>query len=259
MSYVIAIANQKGGVAKTTSTITLAHALAYRGKRVLTLDLDPQSNLTLYFKLDPEELEEQQRTLYWALKKDGFDMKSLIVSGPPDIIPSGPLLEQAEREFLYEWDSVSFIKDKLKPLHNLYEYILIDCRPTLTLLTVNGLVASNGVLIPCATEYFSVIGIKLLLNTIEEVRQRPNPFLEILGILPTRYDSRNRHDKDALEELFGSFADHYKIFDPINKTTRFNDASVEGRPILDISPKHSVTENYYKVADFIIDHYAKRN
>jgi chromosome partitioning protein len=138
MTKVIALANQKGGVAKTTSTINLGYALTERGKSVLMIDSDPQSSLTIYAGQDPRALEDKQATLYYGFMKDKR-LEELIIQSKPSLIPSSIRLANAEPELVQEWDSASVLKTKLAPLVGMFDYILIDCPPTLTLLTVNAL------------------------------------------------------------------------------------------------------------------------
>ena len=250
MSHVIALANQKGGVGKTTATVNLAYALAQKGQRVLAIDVDPQASLTLYCGQDPRALEAEHQTIYWSLCRD-VELAALVIPGPPALVPASIQLAKAEQEFAQQWDSVSFLKEKIAPLRPQYDFILLDCPPTLTLLTVNALVAADAVLIPVKTDYLSIMGIPLLLETIEHVKKRLNPYLGIVGVLPTMFSARNTHDNEALAELHRSL-EPLHIFDPIRRSTWFDKAAVEGRSTLELRPDTPGVQNYYQLADYVI-------
>jgi len=254
MTKIIALANQKGGVGKTTSTVNLAYALVQKGARVLVVDIDPQASLTLYYSQDPLTLEEGKKTIYWGLQKNDGDLSSFVIVGEPSLIPASIQLAKAEAEFAREWDSVSILKNKLRPIRQsgTYDFILVDCPPTLTLLTVNALTAADSVLIPVKTDYLSIMGIPLLLETIEEVRRLPNPHLTILGVLPTIFNQRANHDNEALRKIQNSLEPTIRVFDPIHRSTNFDKSAAEGQSTLAILPKTPGVQNYYQLAEYIL-------
>ena len=252
MSKVIVLANQKGGVGKTTTTANLAYALTRKAQRVLAVDLDPQASLTICFGKDPIALEETHKTIYWGLCDDQADLDSFIIPGNPDLIPASIQLSIAEEEFRRDWEPVKFVRGKLPSLTNCYDFILIDCPPSLSLLTVNALVAAHAVLIPVKTDYLSIQGIRLLLLTIDNVRKKSNPFLAIVGVLPTIYDGRNNHDRGALDKLRSVLEPDIHVFSPIHRSTRFDNAALEGRPILELDPDTPSVETYYQLAEHLI-------
>jgi chromosome partitioning protein len=256
MPTVISLVNQKGGVAKTTSTINLAHALMERGKTVLMVDCDPQGSLTIYAGQDPRALEVEKKTLYWGLMKDK-NLANLIIRDPdrPALIPSSIQLASAEPELVQEWDSASVLREKLAPVKLLFDYVLLDCPPTLTLLTVNALTAANLVLIPVKTDYLSIMGIPLLLQTVERIQIKANPSLRILGVLPTIFTERNNHDSQCLTELRASLEPKIRVFGPIKRSTAFDKSAAEARPTLEILPNTPGVQNYYQLADDIIASY----
>ena len=252
MSKVIVLANQKGGVGKTTTTANLAYALTRKAQRVLAMDLDPQASLTICFGKDPIALEETHKTIYWGLCDDQADLDSFIIPGNPDLIPASIQLSIAEEEFRRDWEPVKFVRGKLPSLTDRYDFILIDCPPSLSLLTVNALVAAHAVLIPVKTDYLSIQGIRLLLLTVDNVRKKSNPFLEIVGVLPTIYDGRNNHDRGALDKLRSVLEPNIHVFSPIHRSTRFDNAALEGRPILELEPDTPSVETYYQLAEHLI-------
>jgi chromosome partitioning protein len=253
MPTVIALVNQKGGVAKTTSTINLAHALIARGKIVLMVDCDPQGSLTIYAGHDPRALEAEKKTLYWGMMKEK-NLADLIIRAPnrPALIPSSIQLASAEPELVQEWDSASVLRTKLTPIKDQFDYILLDCPPTLTLLTVNALTAANLVLIPVKTDYLSIMGIPLLLQTVERIQIKANPSLRILGVLPTIFTERNNHDNQCLAELRAPFEPKIHVFEPIKRSTAFDKSAAEARPTLEFLPNTPGVQNYYQLADEII-------
>lgn len=259
MTRIIAVANQKGGVGKTTSTINLAFALASRGKRVLAIDSDPQASLTVFAGQDPYQLEIQEKTLYHALLGDR-PIESLIIKGTSfDLIPSSIRLASGEAELMMSpLAGPALLRDTLADIHKNYDYILIDCPPTLHLLTVNALAAANAVLIPVKTDYLSYMGVRLLLDTIEKTRQKANRGLQILGVLPTLFTSRFSHDSELLEVMKEELsARHIHVFEPINRSTHFDKAPAEGKPTVELFPDVPGADKYYQLADYIIGHETK--
>jgi chromosome partitioning protein len=255
MARIIAIANQKGGVAKTTSTINLAYALAHRGRRVLAVDADPQASLTIYFGHQPFALQEQEKTLYYALIKNR-PLEPLIIEGNPALVPSSIRLAKADRELMNAMRySDTLLREKLRSVGDRFDYILIDCMPHLGILTSNALTAAHLVLIPVRTEYLSIEGIPLILEEIEETRARSNRDLKILGILPTVYNRSYTQDREVYEVL-QSIAQAQKItvFEPIPRSTKYDQATSEGAPTLVTSPNAPGVDAYYKLADALLDH-----
>ncbi|HEX2528832.1 MAG TPA: AAA family ATPase [Geminicoccus sp.] len=225
MAMTIAIANQKGGVAKTTTTFHLGHALVRRGLRVLLVDDDPQASLTVYAGHDPRTLEAKDLTLH-ALMFDRQDARSVIIPGEPALLPASIRLASAETELTAAWNGATILRDKLQTVLSMFDVVLIDCSPSLGLLTVNALAAANQVLVPVKTDYLSIMGVSLLFDTIDRIRTRLNPELGVLGLLPTIHDARNRHDKEALDELIAAMGRHHHVFAPVRRTTAFDRASV---------------------------------
>lgn len=253
MVKIIAIANQKGGVAKTTSSINLAYALVQRGQKVLLVDMDPQSSLTIYCGLNPKQLEQEQKTMYWALMKDR-EIADIIIPNAPSIIASSIHLASAEAELITLWDSATVLRDKIASIKDQYDVVLIDCPPSLSLLTINALAAADSVLIPVKTDYLSIMGIPLLIDTVEKMQKRTNTRLRIFGVLPTVFNSRNKHDNDCLTDLKQALEPRVKVFDPVKRSTIFDRSAAEGKSTLELSPGASGTEVYNYLADSICGH-----
>lgn len=257
MTPVIAIANQKGGVGKTTSTVNLAHALIAKGKRVLVIDVDPQASLTICYGKDPRELDAAGKTLGHCLLKEK-PLEEIIQQGPPDLVGSSINLASLEQDLARDYEPTAALRLKLEPIRTSgrYDFILLDCPPTLTLLTVNALASANSIVIPVKTDFLSIMGIPELLRTVDKIRSRINTQLRVFGILPTMYNSRNTHDNDALKELAKVLPQSIQMFEPVNRSTFFDKSAVERVAALGRYPDTPGVENYQFVGDKLIETHA---
>ncbi len=254
---IIALANQKGGVGKTTTTINLGAGLAELGQRVLLVDFDPQGGCALGLGIEPGELD---LSVYNVLLDRSVRVADAVISTKVpnlDLLPSNIDLSAAELQLVSEVAREQALQRALEPLRVKYDFILIDCQPSLGLLTVNALTAADGVIIPLETEYYALRGMGLLLDSIERIRERLNPGLEIDGIVATMFDSRTVHGKEVLARVLEAFGDN--LFDTlIRKTIRFAEAPVVGEPILSYAPDSSGAAAYRALAKEVMDRVTSR-
>jgi chromosome partitioning protein len=247
---IISLCNQKGGVGKTTSTINLGAALAEYGRRVLAVDFDPQGALSAGLGVPTHDVP----TIYDLLLGSVTNPADAIIhTAYPglDVIPANIDLSAAEVHLVNEVARETILARVLRKVSDQYDVILIDCQPSLGLLTVNALTAAHGVLIPLECEYFALRGVALLVETIDKVRDRLNPAIELDGILATMYDSRTLHSREVLERVVETFGDRV-LETVIGRTVKFPDASVAGAPITTFAPEHSAAVAYRQLARELI-------
>jgi chromosome partitioning protein len=244
---VISFANQKGGVAKTTTTLNLGVALVERGKRVLCVDLDPQSNLTMSQGIDPDDLE---RTMFDVLVHK-TPIEDVILNREIDLAASSIDLAGAELALSSMIGRERALQKALLPVRSAYDYILIDTPPSLGLLTINALTASDGVIVPVQCEYLSLRGLIQLENTLTMIRENLNPDVRIKGILPTMFDGRTLHSREAVEILQENFGD--LVFETkIRKTIRYAEAPVKGTSVLKYDSKGNAAKAYRDLAGEVL-------
>jgi len=248
MARVISFANQKGGVAKTTTTLNLGVAFAEHGLKVLLVDLDPQGNLTMSQGLNPDSIE---RSMFDVLVHR-LPIQEVIQHAEVDLAVSSIDLAGAELALSSMIGRERALEKALADVKGGYDYVLIDTPPSLGLLTINALVASNGVIVPVQCEYLSLRGLVQLENTLSMIRENLNPHVEIEGILPTMYDKRTLHSREAVEILQENFGD--LVFNTkIRKTVRYAEAPVKGTSVLKYDPSGNAAEAYRKLAKEVLN------
>ena len=236
---VIAFANQKGGVAKTTTTLSIGAALAERGRKVLAVDMDPQGALTYSMGADPDVIDE---TINDVLVRR-LPVERVILKRELDLVPANIDLAGAEAVLLAKTGREYALQRALRDVLERYDYVLIDCPPSLGILTINALTAAGEVMIPLQCEALSHRGVGQLLETLKDIRHFTNPTLQIVGVLPTMYDGRSRHAQEVLADVGGRY-DVKVLRPPVRKSIRFAEATQVGRSILSFTPSHAGAEAY---------------
>jgi chromosome partitioning protein len=251
MANIIAVVNQKGGVAKTTTTIHLGVALAQLEKKILLVDLDSQGHLAEGFSIVADEIEHEMSDVFEGSK----NIKDIIMPNIRpnlDLAPSNVRLADMELTLVNMRFRESKLKRALEPVLSHYDYILLDCPPNLGLFTVNALIAANKVLIPMTTHFWSMLGVSRLLTSIQAVKQEANPGLTVLGIIPTRF-TRTVHAREVISRTKEEVGQEYHIFEhPINESVRFAEATGQGKTVFDIAPDIEGAQAYREIAKEII-------
>jgi chromosome partitioning protein len=248
---IIAMCNQKGGVGKTTTTINLGAALAEVGRRVLLVDFDPQGALSVGLGIPTHDLDV---TVYSLLTERGHDVRDVVQHTRVenlDVLPANIDLSAAEVQLVGEVAREQILARVLRPVLDDYDVVLIDCQPSLGLLTVNALTASHGVIIPLECEFFAMRGVALLVETIEKITDRLNPRLQVDGILATMYDGRTLHSREVVASVVEHFGDDV-FHTVISRTVKFPDASLAAEPITTYDATHKGADAYRQLARELI-------
>lgn len=252
---VVAFANQKGGVGKTTSCVNVAYLLAVAGQRVLIIDADSQSNATIHFGFDPYELDLKRRTLMQVLFENLPPRDAVVhaCDGMVDVLPATPSLAGADTAIFQETNGGLLVREKVSEIADDYDFILIDCAPNLGQLTVASLNAADRIIIPSQTDMLSAMGIPMLLQNLDKVRRRVNPRLRVTGILPTLHKPRRLQNEQVLEHL-QTLAQNAKLtlFDPIPESAVYPKGVTAAKPALSFQPKAAGAEAYQQVAYALI-------
>lgn len=252
-STVVALANQKGGTGKTTTAINLAGALSDLGKHVLVVDLDPQSSMTIGLGVNATQLEQ---SMYDVLIQ-GVPVHDIILAVRDTIhlAPTNINLSVAEIQLVSEIRREDRLRGALAPIKDDYDFVLIDCPPSLGLLTVNALSAADGVIIPMSTDYYSLVGVTLLLNTIRRMKSQLNPDLEVLGVLATRFDRRTLHAQEVLDEVRQKLDGQCPVYDTvIRESVRIKEAPIAGKTITEYQANHPAAQDYVSFAKEFLAH-----
>jgi len=247
---IITVANQKGGVGKTTTAINLSAAVANKGFKTLLIDLDPQANSSMSYV----DVRQVTKSMYDVMVSEEVPFEDVIVSTPVDnlsLAPSRIALAKLESKLIGELDGPFRLKDKMKDVGSHYDYIFIDTPPTLGMITVNALVASTHVLVPIQSSYFALEGTDDLLETIEKIKARPNPNLQLLGVVITMHDKRTTLAKDIHEQIGSVFGD--RLFNTvITKSIRLEESPAYKESIFTFAPKSSGAMEYYSLSEEIL-------
>lgn len=263
MTKVIAIANQKGGVGKTSTTFNLGAGLVRQGYDVLLIDLDSQANLTMALGFqDPDDMEFTiSNVLYKAVHEEPIDLTEGILTTDEgiDLMPSNIQLSGFEVSLINEYGRETMLKQYVDDVRMNYDFILIDCAPSLSVLTINALVAADSVLIPTQPQYFSMAGLQMFYNTVSRIRRKMNPSLSIEGVLVTMMNNRPNFTKELVAQLRENYGDVLRVFETeIPTSVRMTESSARGKSIFAFDPKGKVAAAYEKLTQEVIDNDRER-